>query len=174
MKRALFTALLSLVLSSATMAQDLGLKSITPRVAILLPESGFSTGFSIGAKADMGTVFNDLTLNPIISYWSSSLDFFFTTIDLDVSVIQLGADLHYDLPSVGNVYVGGGLSLNFLSIDYPSSVPFDASSTDIGFSFLGGYKLDLGNSQGVVEARYTISDLDAFEIGFSYLFDMNK
>ena len=118
MRKTITITLLLLVLSSFTFAQGLGLKSITAKVGVILPEDPWDSGFQFGAKADMGEIAENFHLYPVFEYWSSSLG------SLDLTNIQIGAETHYAIENVKGLYVGAGLVLNFVSIDLPSTTVF--------------------------------------------------
>ena len=108
----LLIVVLSVLFTMSVSAQELGLKSIAPKIGIVSPEGGWSTGFLGAVAADMGQLTPGLNLFPFISYWSSGYDEY--GLDLSLSNFQLGADVHYHITNVEGLYVGGGLSLNFL------------------------------------------------------------
>ncbi len=179
MKRALTMTLLLLVLSSFSFAQGLGLHSITAKGGVMLPETPWDTGFQLGAKADLGEIFENARLNPVIEYWN--FGYSVTGFDYDLTNIQIGAELHYAIASVKGLYVGGGLVLNMVSWDIPtvsfggfSSGGGSVSNTDFGATALAGLEFPLGGMTGVAEAKYNITDLSAIGITFGVKFDMSK
>jgi hypothetical protein len=180
MKKALMAFSLLIIFGSSAFSQDMGLKSITAKAGILMPESPWDTGFQVGAKADFGQIANDINLVPFVEYWSSGYDLAGFG-SLDMSNIKLGASAHYAVPSVKGLYAEAGLALNFLSIDNPSFTVFgitsgggSTSDTKFGAVIVGGYELALGSMNGVIEAEYNLTDLSAFEISFGIKFDMAK
>lgn len=167
---------LLLIFCSASFSQELGLKSITGKVGIVMPESPWNTGFLIGGEANLGEIFQGTTLNPFLAYWSSGYSIL--GIDLSLSNFQLGADLHYSIPDVKGLFVGGGLGLNFISFEAPNifgAGSFSTSDTKIGIDLLAGYKFPISTMTGVAGARYNIiSDFNTFEITLGLEFDMTK
>lgn len=180
MKKLLMVLSIVLLLTTYSFGQNLGLNAIAPKVGVIMPEDPWDTGFLVGAQADMGTVAENLGLFPFVAYWSSGYDLL--GVDLTLSNIQIGADVHYAVPNVQGLYAGGGLSFNILSIEFPSynyltgeSTTDSDSESKIGFGFLAGYEIQLGGNAGFVEAKYNIiSDLNTLEIAAGIYFDMTK
>ena len=172
----LFTILAVMLLFALPLsAQNLGLQRLSGKVGIIFPKDA-GTGFMLGAAADMGELTKDLSLIPLISYWSSSKDE--SGINVSLSNIQIGADVQYYLKDVKGMYVGGGLSLNFATVTaetniFGSTYSADASETKIGIGILAGYELPVGNNIGFVNAKYhLISDINTFAINIGMWFDM--
>jgi hypothetical protein len=165
-------------------AQGLGLKAIAPQVGLIMPASPWKTGFSIGAKANMGDLAEGIGLYPFAGYWSSKYTWSYYTwsSDLTLSNIQIGADAHYHLPSVQGLYIGGGLSLNFMSVE--SAIPniygtgvttASASDTKIGIGLLAGYEMPIGSNLGFVQGKYNlISDFNTLELTVGLYFNLKK
>jgi hypothetical protein len=179
MKKALIAFSLLFVFTSVAYSGELGLKSITGKVGIIMPEDPWDTGFLIGAEADMGELFENGTLHPVLSYWSAGYSI--SGFDFSLSNFQIGADLHYHIANVPGLYAGGGLGLNFISFEYPSfsflgnSSTASESDTKLGIVLLAGYSFPISNMNGVVSGRYNIIDgFDTFEIAFGLEFDMTK
>jgi len=179
--RKLFVVLvLIFMIAAIAPAQDLGLYAIAPKVGVLFPEGDWDTGFLFGAKANLGELSEDLELMPFALYWTAGYDEF--GLDFSLSNIQIGGDVHYFLPNIEGLYVGGGLSLNFVSSEYPSfnlitleETTESDTETKIGFGFLAGYEIPMGDSYGFVEGKYNIiSDLNTFEIEVGYYFPISK
>ena len=150
--------ILALILGCAsfTLAQDIGLKSIAPKVSILLPqEDGLEAGFGIGVAANLGEVADGIGLFPFAIYEMPGTEFS----SLDVSNIQIGADVHYGVAE--NIYVGGGASLNFFSTEVDLGIfggTVDNSETEFGLSVLGGYDFNISDMQAAAEARFDLID----------------
>ena len=184
MKNIIVVLILVLTLSfvANSMAQDIGLYSVGGRAGILLPEDPWDTGFFIGATANLGELTDNLQLHPNITYWSTGYSFEGVDLDLSLSNIQIGGDVHYYLEDVEGLFFGGGISLNFVSAEFASvnfftgeSITESSSDTEFGFDILGGYEIPLGDNTGFVQARYNIiSNLNTFEIGVGILFDLNR
>jgi len=163
-KKALL-ALMFISICSISFGQGLGLNSITVKGGVLLPEDPWDTGFTVGAKADIGEVMDGVHLFPVLEYWLSSYDF--GAGSLDLTNFQIGAEAHYSLADkVKGLYVGAGIVMNFISVDLPSFSLFgvstgggSSSTTDFGATVLAGYKIPVGSMQGVIEAKYNLSDL---------------
>jgi len=178
MKRVLTVLLLVFVLAGVSSA-DLGLKSIAPQIGVIFPESPYSTGFEIGATADLGEFAPQFTLLPLVTYWhaggsESGLDYSFSN-------FQIGGDVHYNFKDAPGFFAGAGLSLNFLSFseDYVDPVfgtpyTFDDSATRIGLGFLAGYEMPIDKYKGFVQAKYNIiSDFGTFELVIGLHFNTN-
>ncbi len=175
MKKLLLVALVIFTLGSFGLAQGIGFHGVAPQVALLVPgEDGLTTGFAFGAKVNLGEVAPGISIYPLAFYHMPGTDYD----DLTFSDIQIGADVHYNLPSVAGVYVGGGLTFNILTIELDYTNPFtgqtdtyDESENRIGFSLLGGYKFPLGGMDAMVEAKYGIvSDYSHLMIGLAVMF----
>ena len=156
-------------------AQNLGFKGIAVKGGIVSPESPWDMGFFGGVSANMGEISPGLSLFPFVSYWSSGYSNY--GIDLGLSNFQLGADIHYPLTNVQGVYVGGGISFNILSVDYPmwdytrGWTTASDSENKIGFGGLVGYEIQLGGRQGFVEGKYNIiSDFNTLEVAIGIFF----
>ncbi len=183
----LFTILL-LVLAfgfiTTSSAQGLGFKAIAPQLGLVMPEDPWDMGFHVGAKINMGELANNLGLYPFVGYWSSKYTYgdFGLNEDLTLSNIQIGADVHYHIASAEGLYVGGGLSFNMLSIEFPSYNPITLESTTdsesdskIGIGLLAGYELPFGSSLGFIQGKYNIiSDLNTIELTVGMYFNLGK
>jgi hypothetical protein len=185
MKKFFVLTILALIMAySVVSAGDLKLNSIGPKLGLIMPEDPWDTGLLIGARADLGELFTNAKLMPFAQYWSSGYEF--VNEDISLSNIQIGADLGYFIESVQGLYLGGGLSINFLSVDVPGvtvNTPLGPvtsgggsdSETKFGIDLLGGYQIPIGKNTGFVEAKYNIiSDFNTFEIGVGLLFDLAK
>jgi opacity protein-like surface antigen len=165
-----------LFLSSPVSAAELGLKRLAGKVGVIFPKD-LGTGFMLGAAADMGELTENLTLVPLLSYWSSSKSE--SGFDYGISNFQIGADVQYAYKEVKGLYFGGGLSLNFLSFSYdvpPEYGPYYAGSTSdtkVGFDLLAGYEIPVGKNIGFANLKYNlISDMNTFMINVGVWFDM--
>jgi len=182
------TAILLLVLAfgliTTSSAQGLSLKAIAPQLGLVMPEDPWDMGFHIGAKANLGEVAQGFGLYPFVGYWSSKYSYSAADLseDLTLSNIQFGADVHYHLANVQGLYVGGGLSLNILSIDFPSYnyatgdyTTESDSETKFGIGLLAGYEMAFGNNLGFVQGKYNlISDLNTLELTVGLYFNLAK
>jgi hypothetical protein len=172
-----------LMFAAIAPAQGIGLHAIAPKVGVVFPQD-WDMGFLFGAKANLGEISEDLELHPFALYWTAGSDEF--GIDLSLSNIQIGGDVVYFLPNVEGLYVGGGLSINFLSFEagatffnpftgQTESITADESLTRIGISPVAGYEIPVGDNWAFVEVRYNIiSDFNAFEIEVGYFFDLSR
>ena len=172
----LFTLLAVILLFALPLsAQDLGLQRLSGKVGIIFPKDA-GTGFMLGAAADMGELTKDLSLVPLLSYWSSSKDE--SGVSTSFSNVQIGADVQYNLKDVKGMYVGGGLALNFISVSWEYDMfgtTYDGSESEtrFGIAFLAGYELPIGKNTGFVNAKYNlISDFNTFAINIGMWFDM--
>jgi opacity protein-like surface antigen len=183
----LFTILL-LVLAfgfiTTSSAQGLGFKAIAPQLGLVMPEDPWDMGFAIGGVINMGELSTNLGLYPFVGYWSSkyTYDAFDLSEDLTLSNIQIGADVHYSIASAKGLYVGGGLSFNMLSVEFPSYNPVTFESTTdsesdskIGIGLLAGYEMPLGSNLGFIQGKYNlISDLNTLELTVGIYFNLGK
>ncbi len=62
---------------------------------LTMPEDPSDSGFQIAAKADLGTIFEGVTLNPVVEYWNSGYSI--SGFDYTLSNFQLGAEGHYTI-----------------------------------------------------------------------------
>jgi hypothetical protein len=177
--RKLFLILgLAIMMVSTSYGQGLGLYSITGKGGLLLPEDPWETGFTIGAKADLGEVYENVRLHPVVEYWSSGYSI--GEFDYNLSNLQLGAEAHYAIAGIKGLYAGAGLALNFVSIEVPTFIGFGStgstsvSNTNFGVTVLGGYEFPLGGMTGVAEAKYNLTDVSALAITFGIKFNMKK
>jgi opacity protein-like surface antigen len=185
MKKIFSLTILFLIMAySLVSAGDLKLYSIGPKLGFIMPEDPWDSGLLIGARANLGELFTGGKLMPFAQYWSSGYEYaeLNQTEDISLSNIQIGADLGYFIESAPGLYVGGGLSINIISVDVPGysvmGVTYGGGSdseTKIGIDLMGGYQMPIGKNTGFVEAKYNIiSDFNTFEIGVGLLFDLAK
>jgi hypothetical protein len=174
---AIFLIVLALGLFTTSSAQGLSLKAIAPQVGVIFPEDPFDTGFQIGAKANLGELTQNLALLPYLNYWSTGGGE--GTYDWSLSNFQIGADVHYGITNVKGLYVGGGLSINFISTEatwddpYLGSYSESTSSNEIGIDLLAGYEFPLAGKTAFVEGKYDIiSDLNTLVLNVGLYFDL--
>ena len=186
MKKLLVVMMIFLV--SLSFAGDFGLFKAAPTAGLIFPENDWEMGFQVGAKAYVGSLMDGkIGLFPVVSYWASKYDFDNAFIDddleLKMSNIKLGIDGHYDLGEfVDGLYAGAGLSLNILTIEFPS---FDYnyvagttktgtdsdSDTNLGITLLAGYNFN----NFFVEGSFDLIDnLNTFGIKGGMWFDLKK
>ncbi len=167
-------------LSGPAFGQKMGLKAIAPQLGIIFPEDPFSTGFNIGAVANLGEFYKNIGLYPALMYWSAGGDV--SGVDVSFSNFQIAGDVHYYTEDLEGFFAGLGLSLNFLSAKYEYNEtipgftgPYSASASDtkVGFAIFGGYEMPIDKYTGFVKAKYDIiSDFSTFKIDFGLYFDM--
>lgn len=174
--RLLLIVLMVFALAFGVQAQKLEFSNLGVAGGVIFPQDEWDTGFRIGVNSNLGELTDDLYLVPLAAYWSSG--YTFGTFDLSLSNIQVGADVHYMIKNVKGLYAGGGLSLNFLSVDFPNLFGQGTSSssdTKIGIHLLSGYNVPIGNLDGFAEAKYNlVSDFNTFELTVGVYFDMGK
>ena len=156
MRKILLALSLVFILSSVSFA-DIGFNGVAAQAGLVVPtETNYTAGLALGAKVNMGEIAENLTLMPLIQYHIPGFDVPSGAGDPSVSIFVIGADVHYDVNE--QFYAGGGLNYNSISLEW--DVPFfgkiDASDSEIGFSALGGYNLNLGGYPSAIEARYNI------------------
>ena len=182
--RLLMLAAVILLLTIPVSASDIGFHRVAPKAGLLFPSTDgieYSLGFMFGAAADMGELTDNLSLVPIVSYWTIGGNVEgASSLDVSMSNFQIGADVHYNIENVEGLYVGGGLSINFESVSIDYNIPgfgsgsADGSETDVGFGILGGYEMPLGDNTAFAQAKYNIiADFNTFEINLGMWFDMN-
>lgn len=164
MQRFLSTSLLLLVLTSFSLAQELGYHGVAAQVGLVVPtSSGYTAGVALGAKVNMGEIYDGVTLMPFIQYHLPGFDEPTGSVgDLTVSTLVIGVDGHYPIDE--KTYVGAGLNYNIVTVEWEVDFgPFfggrqtiDASGSEIGLSVLGGYNFDLAGYNSAVEGRYNL------------------
>jgi len=177
MKKLTFLILVFAV--SFAFSADLGLYQAGPTVGLIMPEDPFEMGFQIGAKANIGTVFEDkVGLFPVVNYWASSYEDYD---DSKLSNFKIGVDGHYDLSETfDGLYAGAGVAINIVSTEFTVKYAgyqnsYDDSDTEFGISVLVGYNLILSEKPVFVEAKFDIIDeLNTFGIKAGMFFDLNK
>lgn len=177
MKRVLPVLLLVFMLSGVSFA-DLGLKSVAPQIGLVFPKSPFSTGFEIGAIANMGEFSPGFGLYPLITYWHAGGSE--AGVDLSFSNFQIGGDVQYYFKEAPGLFAGAGLSLNFMSVSTEVTVPgfgsYTASGSDtkVGLGLLAGYEMPIDKYKGFAKAKYNlISDTNTFELVIGLYFDIH-
>lgn len=106
--------------------------------------------FHVGGHANLGPVIEQLRLVPNIEIGFGD----------DVTLIALNGDLLYDFPETP-WSIGGELGINIANYDVPNipGVVIDDSSTDVGLSVLGNYRLTLNSGKILVlEAKLGLVD----------------
>lgn len=146
-----------LLLCGVSFSQNLGFHGVAAQAGLVVPgETGYTAGFVLGAKVNMGEIADKLTLMPLIQYHKPGFDVPAGAGDPTVSIFVIGADVHYGIND--QFYAGGGLNYNSVTLEW--NVPFfgkiDSGGSEIGISALGGYNLDLGGLPSAIEARYNI------------------
>jgi hypothetical protein len=140
------------------MKRRMGLRGIGARLSYVNPEDLDGT-FGLGAHADFGDFLPSLAFYPSITYWRSSLDV--PGFDVSFTEIALNSDVHYYIPSHGNIspYLGGGLGIIFSSLEDVDS------DTDLGINFLGGLETYLSpKMKGFMQTRVKFDGLDTFKL----------
>ncbi len=170
MYKGLTVLFLVLGFTTFSVAQNIGLMSVAPKVSLILPqETGLETGFGFGAAANLGEVADGIGLFPFIVYEIPGSEFS----GVDISNIQIGADVHYGVAE--NIYVGGGVSVNLFSseVDLGPFGTVDADETEFGISVLGGYDFNISDMNAAAEARYDIiSNYNHLEVSVLVYFPM--
>jgi hypothetical protein len=174
MRRFVVLTALIMVLAAMPAQANIGFNGVWAGAGIVSPESPWDMGFNVTAYADLGEIMPNMLLLPTVGYWSSSYSEF--GFDLGLSNFAVGADVNYFVMQKGTEvgpYVGGGLSMNFMSIDYPVVTNFftgqtgteSQSETKFGIKLKGGYAMKVGSMVGFAELGYNlISDFNTLQI----------
>jgi hypothetical protein len=170
MKRFTFIVIAGFMLTTSAFSADLGFKAAGAKVGMIIPASPWDVGFMVGGTSDMGELMDNLSLFPSLSYWNSGYSY--GSYKLNLSNFQIAGDVHYYFKEVKGLYAGGGLSLNFITMQFPSfsyygatSNSYSETSTNVGIAFLGGYEMDISGFRAFAEAKYNlISDLSTLEL----------
>jgi hypothetical protein len=148
-------------------AKFYGLERVGIHGGFVFPEN-WGTGFNIGLSLDFGEMAKQVYFVPKLTYWHASKD------SIEMSNLALAADLIY-FPFVERegVYVGTGISYNFLSWEYyyKSYAPIvtenlaQTEDTRIGFYPLVGYIYKINQIALIGELKYNlISDFDTIQL----------
>jgi len=179
MKKIFLISLVLMLSASFLFGADFGLKQIRPKIGVIMPEDPWDTGFLAGLEINIGNITPEMRLMPLLTYWKSNYDN--TIADFSLSNIQLGADVHYMLTNVRGLYFGGGLSMNLIKFEFPyyfydgTTKTKEDTDSKIGFDFLSGFELPIGNMSSFVEFKYNIVDnLNSIELSLGLNFDLNK
>lgn len=173
-----FLIVIMLFAVSFSFAQELGLYQIGPTAGIIMPEDPYEMGFQIGAKASIGSVWEDkIGLFPVVNYWSSTYEHYDES---SLSNFKIGVDGHYDLSeTMEGLYAGAGLAINIVQFEYEytnylgQTQTWDDSDTKFGISLLAGYNLELSGKPVFIEAKYDIIDeLSTFGVKAGMFFDL--
>lgn len=169
-----------------------GFNGISGLIGIVLPEGNLDTTFGLEAHANLGAPFASapqIIFLPGISFWSGGYDERAGGEDFSIDYREIGilADGVYLIP-VGEaekgltLYAGGGLGMFFTSFDSPSvdfvggqfvTTKTSVSSTDIGFSLLGGVVKPVGESLdllGQLRLKFDGINTVNFQGGVQYRF----
>lgn len=169
MKTTILLVVFCLIFGGRAVSQDIGFYGIGGGVGFVNVSHGVgssSSGFGLNARANLGEITTNLRLVPEISYWSVSENFgmFGDSFKWTWSDIAINANVHYFFNLEGSFepYVGGGLGLNIISLNYTDSFMGEtwsasSSTTEIGFNLIGGASLDLGGALSPFgEFRYVV------------------
>jgi hypothetical protein len=184
MKKMLFLLVIVVLIAgfSSNAYSQIGLKAVAPQVGVIFPEDPFSTGFNLGAVANLGEFYENIGLYPALLYWSAGGDQ--GGADVSFTNFQIAADVHYHTEDLEGFFAGLGLSLNFLSADVSVTIPnplggpaFTSSGSEsytrVGFGIFLGYEMPVGDSIGFVKGKFdVISDFNTFKIDVGYYFDI--
>lgn len=192
MKRLLAVAVVMLTITAVSSAQ-LAFRGIGGAIGFASVSwtggttSQSTSGFLIGAHADMGEITKDIVFFPDIQYFSTSKSVTGGTIKASDFAINVNA--HYNIAMEGMLkpYVGAGLGYNSLSTTATATTPgystgfftvpaqtYSATATDsrIGINLLAGVNYKLNDMLTlVVEPRYVLaSDFNHFIVkaGITY------
>ena len=146
MKRLLLTLLILIFTVSAVPAQmQLGLRGAGFTVGFVSPEDTDSV-IGVGFFVDMGTVANNISLEPYLDFWSRSEDVIGGG-EVSVRDMTLGARAKYVFTPSGSElrpFAGAGLGLHFAHAEITTpdfgfgTVSFDDSDTKLGLDIGGG------------------------------------
>ena len=166
--------------SSNAFGQKLGLKAIAPQIGIIFPEDPYSTGFNLGAVANLGEFYEGIGFYPGLLYWYAGGDF--SGVDVSFSNFQITLDVHYKTKELKGFFGGLSPSINFVSakVDIPQFGTFgggsaSVSDTKVGIGFFIGYEMQIEKNTAFAKAKFDIiSDLTTFKIDLGYYFDIGK
>lgn len=179
------TFLLSVIMlltcfTGTSFGKGLGLKAVAPQLGIIFPEDPFSTGFNIGAVANLGEFYENIGLYPGLLFWSAGGEQ--SGVDVSFTNFQIAGDVHYYTEDLEGFFAGLGLSLNFLSSKAEYFNPltsqtesYSSSDTKVGFALFVGYEMPIDKYTGYVKGKYEIiSDFSTFKIDFGLYFDVGN
>ena len=169
------TFVIFLLLVSSVFGQ-IGFKGIGATVGYIFPEDPIESTIALGARADLGTIFNEnMRLMGEFLYWSKGWDE--ADFEWSWSQIYITALTKYSFAQPGATlipYAGGGLGFVIGKSEWDTNVPGlsgDESETDLAIHLLGGIDYLLSPQMtGYAELRYTLDYPDFFGIfvGFAY------
>jgi hypothetical protein len=128
--------------------------------------TAFGPRFGVSIDPDQLVVGGQASIHAFAPDWSfdPNLELGFGD---DVTVFALNFDVFYHLHLQGSAwrpYVGGGLSVDFVSWDAPLGV-HDDSDTEAGLNLVGGFTIPAGSGhQWFTEARIGIGDIPELKI----------
>ena len=147
---------------------------------------GDDTDFGVGGRVDFDLAgplaivdgpFQDLFGSVTGSYFFWDCPSFGTDTTADCGVIEFNANASVPFSVEGSSvlgYLGGGLHLARLSVDYTTPTLGDLdlrSDTDIGLNVLGGVKFPLAGMTGFVEGKFGVAGAEQFVFSVGLLFD---
>jgi len=185
MKRAFVLLLIVAALASvrpASAQSDIGFKAIGGSIAFVNVENLDGT-VGLGFNADIGHVAPQITLHPVIEYWSKSEEAFGAK--ASARDVSLGCRGEYEFavtnPKI-HPFAGAGLGLHFVNSKATVSMPgypdmtAEASDTKLGLDLGGGVSTPIGPKNDFrAEMWYGIvSDVGQFamRVGISHRLGM--
>jgi opacity protein-like surface antigen len=178
MKRLLLTLLILIFTVAAAPAQtQLGLRGAGFTVGFVSPEDVDSV-IGIGFFADMGTITDNIRLEPYLDFWSKSEDVIGGG-EVSVRDMTLGARGKYVFTLAGSEmrpFAGAGLGLHFARAESTTpdfgfgTVSVDDSDTKLGLDFGGGVTAPFSSFELRGELWYSaVSDFSQLALRFGVM-----
>lgn len=178
MKKVLLWLLLSGFISFSY-GQDIGLKSFSIRAGLIIPEEPWQSGMQIGAAANVGDIINNISLSPFMEYGFFSKDL--NGVDTDLTNFKIGLAGFYHPKQIDGLYLGSGLSLNFINKETETvrilniTFPGDSKSlTKPGVGLITGYNFQFSNTHADIRGEYNFMRINTFFISLGVIFNLNN
>ncbi|MBU1881428.1 MAG: outer membrane beta-barrel protein [bacterium] len=174
----------SLCLQPAGAATDIGFYGIGAKLGYVMPEDPIESTFGFGIQARLGTIMENLALDPFFEFWSKGYDENFGGVTADWSYTEfvLGASAKYFFPTQNQIkpYAGGGLGFVIGRSSWEWTNPVNDqkeddsdSNTDIGIHFLGGVEMEINDQfDGTFEVKYAIDGANYFGFFFGAIYKL--
>ncbi|MFP4623087.1 MAG: hypothetical protein ACOCVZ_10255 [Gemmatimonadota bacterium] len=127
---------------------------------------GARAQFALGPTLDPEGPLSELT--GVVSF-----DYYFPDCGgLDCSYIEFNGNALYpiDIGEGFAPYVGGGIHVGRVSVDFESEFADDTSDTEVGLNALGGATFGLGVLSAFAEAKLQLAGAEQFALTFGVLF----
>ena len=161
--------LFTMLVAPSTVRGQIGIE-VGPRIGLDVKD--IEEAF-IGAEARLSTPRLPVQINPTLDYYLISDGVNANGALVSTVLFQLGANALYPFSmgdSALSPYVGGGLSLAFISV---SGVAIeDESASEIGLNLIAGSTFVVGNFKPFAQVQITVGDAEFLTLGAGVLFSI--